>query len=353
MFDTFFVRQIADFKKNLKKGEPPQDPLSYLENIRSPKPHVYQIETTNYCNLTCVMCPRTELMTRKLGHMEEEVYANIIAQLEPHPSKEWQNWLDYVEEDGLANSLAYSEDYFYYMICSKTVVMHGFGEPVMDKKLPERIRLATSKGLATYFSMNPVNIKLDVMDELGEAGLGFLKFSLDGLTNESQKKYRGRVDKTFEDTLNKITATIALFEEKNYPTQIVMTKLKFKEEDIENELFLKFWEKYNVFAYIKNQHNRWLYKEEDAPVNTAEYMTRFCEFPWSSVSILQDGSVVPCPLDYEGHMTMGNVKEASLEEIWNGESYTKFREMHVSGHFPEGHFCKTQCDIPILYEKLP
>ena len=41
-----------------------------LDILRDKKPTIFNIETTNYCNMTCVMCPRTIYMTRKniVGH---------------------------------------------------------------------------------------------------------------------------------------------------------------------------------------------------------------------------------------------------------------------------------------------
>ena len=103
-------------------------------------------------------------------------------------------------------------------------------------------------------------------------------------------------------------------------------------------------------VYVKNQHNRWLYEEEKAPENSAEYLQRYCEFPWNSVSILYDGTVVPCPLEYEGIMNMGNINNQTLDDIWNSDQYRAFRKMHATGNFPEGHFCKTHCDYNQLYE---
>ena len=67
------------------------------------------------------------------------------------------------------------------------------------------------------------------MEKLGEAGLKFLKLSLEGLDNETQQHYRGRTDKNFDETLNKIFATIELFKERNFKTRIILTKLNFSD----------------------------------------------------------------------------------------------------------------------------
>ena len=42
-------------------------------------PEVFAIESTNYCNLRCVMCPRGEpdIMERDLGNMSDELFQKI------------------------------------------------------------------------------------------------------------------------------------------------------------------------------------------------------------------------------------------------------------------------------------
>tara|TARA_B100001964_G_C13847249_1_gene428523 strand:+ start:449 stop:616 length:168 start_codon:yes stop_codon:yes gene_type:complete len=42
------------------------DILAELDYFRSKSPYTYNIETTNYCNMKCVMCPRTMFMKEKM-----------------------------------------------------------------------------------------------------------------------------------------------------------------------------------------------------------------------------------------------------------------------------------------------
>ncbi len=350
MLDLDFIKNSVDLKKSIVAKTFKGNALVELEKLRPKSPPIFQLETTNVCNMKCVMCPRTELMERKHGYMSLTDFEKLVEQLRPHEDVKWSEWKEYSEREFLANTLAYDEDYFYFMICAQTLILHGFGEPILDKSLGEKIAVAHQHGLPTYFSMNPVNIKIDKMQEFAEAGLDFLKFSLEGLDNETQLMYRKVVDKNFNDTLKKIFDTIELFEKKNYKTKIILTRLSFRHDPVGDKEYLDFWREYPVMAYIKNQHNRWLYEEEKAEDNTAEYMQRYCEFPWSSVSVLYDGTVVPCPLEYEGELCMGNVKENTLEEIWNSKKYEDFRLMHATGNFPQGHFCKSKCDYRQLHE---
>lgn len=51
--------------------------------------------------------------------------------------------------------------------------------------------------------------------------------------------------------------------------------------------------------------------------------------PFDSVHILADGRVVACEVTEK--IALGNLKDASLREIWNGPSYHAFRQRHLSG----------------------
>jgi radical SAM protein with 4Fe4S-binding SPASM domain len=51
---------------------------------------------------------------------------------------------------------------------------------------------------------------------------------------------------------------------------------------------------------------------------------RRCSVPWHIIDITATGNVASCHVFYD--LTMGNLYEQSLEEIWNGERYKRFRE---------------------------
>ena len=59
---------------------------------------------------------------------------------------------------------------------------------------------------------------------------------------------------------------------------------------------------------------------------------RRCLSPWMVAYVLPDGTIKPClSLGY----AVGNLKEASFQEIWNGERAVRFRRLlKERGHFP-------------------
>jgi len=58
---------------------------------------------------------------------------------------------------------------------------------------------------------------------------------------------------------------------------------------------------------------------------------RRCIFIWRSAFLNSDGTVYPCQFLYS---PMGNIREKSMEEIWNGERYRRFRRLLRNGLMP-------------------
>ena len=76
MLDINFYRKFDDVLDDIKKGkiQTREDCGKALKSIMSDHPVVYNIETTNRCNMRCKMCPRTTMMTRKIEDIDRETF---------------------------------------------------------------------------------------------------------------------------------------------------------------------------------------------------------------------------------------------------------------------------------------
>ena len=63
----------------------------------------------------------------------------------------------------------------------------------------------------------------------------------------------------------------------------------------------------------------------------------------SFLVVLTDGSIVPCCRDYEYKLKMGSLHDSTLEEIWHGPTYQKFRELHNARKWNDIDVCN-DCD---------
>ncbi len=355
MYNTKFFKETYALKQKIVSGQLTTDDASMISETfsdhMSKTPHVFNIETTNYCNMTCVMCQRTADLQRPLRHMDLKTYKAVVDSMQPVSDEEMNDWQAFVNNH-LRKDRAPSENNFYYDVISKCVTLHGFGAPLLDPLLPERVEMLTRKKIPSYFSETPANIRLDLIKNLFDAGVAYIKFAVDSLDDDCTKEIRGK-QADFTKSYQKILEVLALKEKMKAKTTIVVTMLDFYGDyspQSEPYRFLKLWEGRDVYVFVKTVDNKWLLDQKGAAQkaqgeNQNHYSKQYCEFPWTSVTILVDGSVVPCTQDVNGEWTFGNVNEEPLEKIWQSEKFKEFRKMHITGEFPADFMCHTKCDL--------
>ena len=358
MFDIKFFQAVEPLKKRILSGGVTYEDVSgverELERFRARYPTVFNIETTNYCNMTCIMCPRTTLMQRENQWVDDDLFANVLDQITPHPSEDLEQFWTFIQDVYGISFNQRTENAFYFYVVSHCVILHGYGEPLVDKNIVSRVQACTDRGIPTYFSCVPANIRVDRADRVMSAGLNFLKFSIDSLDEQGQKRIRGHRN-NFQKSYETILEVLEVKEKKGHKTIIVPTMISFSQDSEADEMheeFLDLWKDLDVFAYIKSQDNRWYFEEDDDLTNRSHYASQYCEYPWTSATVMADGSVVPCTQDYDCEMVMGNCKEEPLKEIWNGKQYQELRHWHASGQFPVGHKCVDRCDQVKLFQCL-
>lgn len=356
MYDTQFFKNTYKLKKDITKGIFSSKDKDKIETILTDnlatQPFVFNIETTNYCNMSCIMCQRTTDFKRKPCHMDDKTFETIVSQIGPQRIDLYSDWQGFVESNCRQGNYLPSENNFYFDVISKSITLHGFGEPVLDPHLTSRISTLTSRKIPSYFSCNPCNIKIDLFAELFDAGAGYIKFAIDSLDDEEAKRIRGK-KADFIESYKKALDVIELKERMGVETIIVLTMLNMSGDSSQGEKFLDLWKGKDVYAYVKSLDNKWLLKskgktEESKAENRSHYEEQYCEYAWTSMTILADGSVVPCTQDINGTWTFGNVNEQSLFGIWNSEKYRRFRQLQLSKETSRDFMCHSKCDWKVV-----
>jgi len=356
MFDIKFFMRSDEIKSHIIARDNNLDQseiIALFEKMRSRAPVVFNVETTNYCNMKCLMCPRTTLMDRKNEWISDDTFIKILNDVVPHNKEVMDEFDLFIHDNYKLLPDIKSEDSFYFYISSRFLTLHGFGEPIIDPKIIDRIHLCSDRKIPTYFSCVPANINVEKVISLMESGLGVIKFSLDSLDDENQKRIRGKMN-NFSDAYEKILSILEYKKQnKKLKTKVVVTMIALDDDKESIEMysdFIELWKDKDVFAYIKSQDNRWYFEETGKIENKSHYNYQYCEFPWTSLSVMANGEVVPCTQDYNTELSFGNVNDRSLDAIWNSNEYKEFRKYHITGDFPDGHKCKERCDIKKIYQ---
>jgi len=347
MIDINFYMKIFDLKRKVMQGEKfsREYLLEKFEEYRSPNPVVYNIETTNACNMRCEMCPRTTMMTRPIETMQTDVFEKVISQLRPWSAKEWETWQTFVEEKYHIDRNDMSENHFFLHVIPKVIVLHGYGDPLLDKNIPDYVELMTKQGLMSYFSCNPANINMERTIETFENGLNYVKYSIESVDDLRHKEVRG-LQSNFTDSYKKIVQLLDLKAKRNLDTIIVITMINLNKswQQEEFERLKDAFKGMDVYVYLKSQDQQWY--EDNKNQTQSIHWLEFCQFPWSSMTIKSNGESVECVEDFNNEIILGNSQTESLYDIWNGEKYKKFRLDHFN--LTPGIKCSEQCDMQLI-----
>lgn len=263
-----------------------------------PFPLIYEIELTNHCPYRCIMCPRTSSMTRSLGHMDPALYRRIIDQIAPH---------------------------------QHFVTLHHFGESLLYPHLGEAISYARAKGVLADLSVNPPSLTPAKSDLILDAGLATLTLSLDAVDPTTYQAIRG-VSADFRKIEKNIGYLLSQRQRQGSPLIVTLQMINLCRNQTEQAAFVEKWRGRGLDAVIVRQFSSRDYSTEKAQSLSGEKfgVRRPCKAPWRQLSILWDGRVVPCSLDYDANVPLGDASIDTLADVWAGPRQRRLRSAWTS-----------------------
>jgi radical SAM protein with 4Fe4S-binding SPASM domain len=347
MLDIEFYMKVWDLKKRVMGGKKftKEEIFNQFESFRSPEPVVYNIETTNACNMRCEMCPRTTMMTRPVVTMKPELFNKVIEQLKPFTAEQWARWEKFALKKYGYRKDDMSENHYFLYVIPKVIVLHGYGDPLLDKNIPNYVASMSKRGLESYFSCNPANINMERTIETFKNGLGYIKYSMESVDDLRHKQVRGQAS-NFSESYKNILKLLEVKAQQNLKTTIVITMINLN-KPWQQEEFGKLKDAFkglDVYVYLKSQDQMWY--EDNKQQTQSIHWLEFCQFPWSSMTIKSNGEAVECVEDFNNEIILGDTHNESMAEIWNGKKYLKFRNDHFD--LTPGLKCTEQCDMHLI-----
>ena len=287
---------MLQIKKYLKKI--PLVRKLYYNYISTSFPKEVWIENTNVCNANCVMCPR-EKLTRPFGFMKLSLFEKLIREISEQK--------DAVER----------------------VHLHNYGEPLLDKELPVRIKLAKDYGIKhLYFVTNASLLVPELAEKIISAGLDEFKISFYGVDKQSYNSTMKRLD--FDTTTRNIKDFFLIRKKMNAskPKVVIQYLPQDNDDPQKMEHFRSIFsslidseigDSLNIFSLHNFGGGREFHKFGNRDI------TGICHYPWRTMIILHDGRVALCCLDFDGMQIAGDVTENTIAQVWNGEEYSRIR----------------------------
>lgn len=294
-------------------------------------PMTISIEPTTACNLRCPECPSgLRAFTRDTGNLKQDFFRQII--------------------DELHRDLIYLIFYFQ-------------GEPYINPNFLDMVRYAHDRGIYTITSTNGHFLNDENARKTIESGLDRMIISVDGTTQEVYENYRkaGKLETVLQGARNMVKWK----KEMNSKTphlifQFLVVKpnehqipdiYKLADEIGIDEVKLKTAQIYdykngNPLIPTLDEYSRYK-KNQDGTYDVKHALLNHCWKLWHACVVSWDGLVLPCCFDKDAQYKLGDMKEKSFKEIWQGEQYQGFRQMLLKGreHIDICKNCTEGCKV--------
>lgn len=277
-------------------------------------PFVLHIEVTNACNFKCKFCINHddtlfEKLGIKRGFLDGDLYEKIIEDCKRFPKR------------------------------IKRLYFHFGGEPLLHKDIISFIRYAKNAQVADELAMftNGALLTKELGAQLAGSGLDILQISVEGVTPEKYEEVTGvRID--YDQFLENISF---LYQQKPVSLTLHAKILDCGLSEGEKEKFYQDFTNISDECYIEHLVDMCPSDIMDTtlghgPTTTQEgkELREFavCTQPFYVASIYCDGSAAACSCgDWRRSLIVGDVREESFYDIWNGKKYQELRKLHLRG----------------------
>jgi wyosine [tRNA(Phe)-imidazoG37] synthetase (radical SAM superfamily) len=276
-----------------------------------PKNNDMRFEITTKCNYNCIICPRDKLTrnrkTMSLG-LFKKLFDKIISETNQYD----------------------------------TLTFPGMGEPLLDKTLLDKITYAKQRisNLSVLILTNGSFLTWEKFKQLENAGVNSVRVSLYGNDPESYAKIHGIKDLS---VFNKIKDNLLKIARNKTNTKLLFTLniVNGKNDGFVKD-WIRFWEPKVDLIEVWYPHN-WVYARNYRKIQKEKLKT--CGRPFRGpLQVQVDGTVNMCCFDFNGKLTLGDLKTQSLKEIFSSSIYKKIADCHTTGNFKNSNLICEKCD---------
>lgn len=288
---------------------------SYLKSSVTGKPEIMGMpvsistELTNICNLRCPECSSgSGRMQRERGYMDLDLFKRVMKELRPY----------------LYNTNLYFQ-----------------GEPMLHPLF--FAFLANTEKIHTTISTNGHFLSEENSEKIVRSGLNKLIISLDGIDQETYSSYRISGDfNTVIDGIKNVTGARKRFNSSlKIEIQCLVNKLNESQipriRDLANMVKAEFrlksmqiTEKKNIGYWLPLNRKAGRYKLKNGEYVIKNSLPDRCARLWFNPVMTWDGKVIPCCFDKNAEYILGDLKQDSFRDIWDGPKYRIFRKSILS-----------------------
>lgn len=265
------------------------------------------------CNAECPHCPYTNSNIRDTykdaPYMSEEIFKAIADEAGPHQA---------------------------YLRIS------GGGEPMLHPKVKTLLPYAKEKGCRIGLITNGSAFTEKNSLILLEAGIDMIEVSVDACDAETYAVVRKGLK--WDKLLRNVRRLIKMRNAMGSPSKIVVSGVN--QQGVDLDAVEKFWrEEIRVDNFIRRKFLTWgdnTSLDGSRSADPSPYIEAGevpCPFIFERLNIDSRGNVMVCGYDIAANTSMGMVGQQSIKDIWHGEGFRYYREMHLAKRGNEISIC--------------
>lgn len=274
-------------------------------------PFVVFVDPSDACNFKCRFCPTSDRdLMKSVGRPWKQMSFDLFKKI--------------------------ADDMTCFPGRVEVLRLYKDGEPLLNKRLADMVKYAKDIGASHRIdtTTNAALLTRDRGKEIAEAGLDRINISIYGVSNAHYAEFSG-VKFEFE----RVLANVKEFYEVRGDCEMLVKIQGDTLSSREKEIFLQEFGDFSDKIYIEHimscwpefdlrgvdvNNDRGIYGQEIKEISA-------CPYPFYSFAINSDGLSSVCFLDWGRKMIVGDVREQSVQEIWNGKDLKAFRRMFLEG----------------------
>jgi methionyl-tRNA formyltransferase/MoaA/NifB/PqqE/SkfB family radical SAM enzyme len=213
----------------------------------------------------------------------------------------------------------------------------GGGEPMMHPAdMVSLIEHAKGAGAKVWLNTNGSQMPDPKLERLLACGLDQVEFSVDAGDPDTYAIVRAGLD------WNNLVRTVrTMVERRNASksgTNIVVSVINQDIVKDQMDDIVRFWLELGVDEVIKRKFLTWgsnTALDAGRSADPTPYLDKTegepCPYPFHRLNIDSRGKVEVCGFDISGRTNLGNVRQQTIREIWQGPMFQWWREKHASG----------------------
>jgi len=280
-----------------------------------PFPISIQIEPTNVCNFRCIGCPHTlQNYAQEVGYlqnMDMELYRKIIT--------------DINQMGGV-----------------KVIKLYNYGESLLHPDIIQMIELAKAVASRVEITTNASILTDKLAEGLVEVGLDYIRCSIYGVDQKSLESFshtklsplKIRDNIYYLRAYRELTGrTLPFIYIKMFETTSLEDVERFKEiyEWVADEI---------AVDYVHNMSGINGIEDKLGIVIPKHTPKKICPVPFYQSVVGANGDVTVCCADWTFSSKVGNLREQSFKEIWDGDKLRKFQQTTLEYRGHEYASCK-------------